>query len=925
MKNNLLASLIFTLLCAFNSPLSTAFAQSTAFTYQGSLSDNGGPATGSYNLQFSLWNAANGPTQVGGTLTTAPTAVSNGRFTVTLDFGNQFSGGNLWLQIAVATNGSAVFTTLSPRQALTPTPYAIYSATAATAASANSVAAANISGTIPLTQLPAALVTNGASGVNISGTFSGNGSGLTSVPGTLPPQVTAATSVTAQPNTVCDVTSGSTAVVTLPATANVGDVVQVNGTGSGGWLINNHGTVWTPREISRSWEALASSADGTKLVAADIFGKLYTSTNRGVTWTPRENDRPWQGVASSQDGTKLAAVSGGNGQIYTSTDSGVTWTPRETNRWWQAIASSINGANLVAVDSGNATGGRIYTSTDSGATWTPRESDRSWISVASSSDGTQLVAADQGGRLYTSTDGGVFWTPRESDRRWFGVASSGDGTKLVAVVDGELIYTSTDSGVTWTPRESVRYWKGVASSWDGTKLIAVADNGDYIYTSTDSGATWTPRESIRNWSCVASSADGNTLIAGGNNQRLYISVDPLDGGVQGTSAQFQYVGNGVWQHLTPTGRLSGDANSLTNLNASQLSTGTVTDARLSGNVALLNANQTFTGASTFSGSGNSFTGNGTGLTSLNASNLTSGNVADARLSTNAVLRNANQTFTGLNTFSAAGNNFSGNGAGLTSLNATNLTSGTVADTRLSTNVALRSGGNTFTGNQIISSGNLGIGTTSPSKVLEVSVPSGDGLRITGPGGGGTTVVLDLTTYNPAQFAATTPSARIQATDNTFSSDLDFQTKTPGAATNTMASRLFIANSGNVGIGTNAPQTKLQVVGDVKLGSSGQYFAPAGEENLRIVRGSVSSAGALVAGSGFTASRTANATYLIAFTTAFSSAPTIVVSCGAAGQTLNSVDAAVSYNTTTTNFNVQTGLRNAGYFDEPFSFIAIGPR
>lgn len=893
-------------------------AQSTAFTYQGRLVDNGSPATGSYYFQFTMWNAPNAGTQIGGTLGMPPVAVSNGLFTVTLDFGDQFSGGgNRWLEISVATNGSSVFTTLFPRQAVTPTPYAISATTATTAVSANSVAAGNISGTIPLAQLPAVLVTNGASGVNISGVFSGSGSGLSNIPGTLMPQVTASANVIAQPNTANDVTSVSTAIVTLPVPANVGDMVQVNGSGAGGWLINNYGITWTPRDNSRSWYAAASSSNGAKLVAVEIFGKIYTSTNGGSTWAPHESDRVWNCVASSADGTKLVAgVSGG--QIYTSTDSGVTWTPRDSSRYWRAVASSADGVKLVATDFGNGTGGQIYTSTDSGVTWTPRESSRSWGSVASSADGTKLVAADQSGHIYTSTDSGVTWTPHGSSLSWHSVASSSDGVKLVAVADGDQIYTSTDSGATWTPRENARFWKAVASSANGVKLVAAVGVGQ-IYTSVDSGVTWTARESNRNWSALASSSDGATLIAAPYNDQLFMAVDPLDGGVQGTSAQFEYVGNGVWQHVTPTGKFSGDAGSLTNLNASQLNTGTVTDARLSGNVALLNGNQTFMGANTFSAAGNSFTGNGAALTALNASNLTSGTVTDARLSANVALQN------GVNTFSAAGNSFSGNGAGLTALNASNLTSGTVADARLSTNVALHSGGNTFSGNQIISGGNLGVGTTSPNKALEVSVPSGNGLRITGPGGSGTTVVLDMSTYNPTQFGATNPSARIVASDVNFSSDLDFQTKVAGASTNGMTSRLFVGNAGNVGIGTNAPQTKLQVVGDVTLGSSGQYFAPAGEENLRIVRGSVTAAGAVINGAGFTASHPANASYTITFTTAFNGNPSVVVSCGAAGQTVNSQDSATVTSVSSTGFTLLIGARNAGFFDEPFSFIAIGPR
>ncbi len=49
------------------------------------------------------------------------------------------------------------------------------------AGSASSVAAGNITGTIPLAQLPASVLTNGASDVSINGTFSGDGTGVTNV------------------------------------------------------------------------------------------------------------------------------------------------------------------------------------------------------------------------------------------------------------------------------------------------------------------------------------------------------------------------------------------------------------------------------------------------------------------------------------------------------------------------------------------------------------------------------------------------------------------------------------------------------------------------------------------------------------------------------------------------------------------------
>ncbi len=41
----------------------------TAFTYQGYIEDEGSPPNGSYDLQFSLWDAPTGGTQAGGTKT----------------------------------------------------------------------------------------------------------------------------------------------------------------------------------------------------------------------------------------------------------------------------------------------------------------------------------------------------------------------------------------------------------------------------------------------------------------------------------------------------------------------------------------------------------------------------------------------------------------------------------------------------------------------------------------------------------------------------------------------------------------------------------------------------------------------------------------------------------------------------------------
>ena len=64
-----------------------AAAIGTAFTYQGRLADNGSPASGNYDLRFSVWDSAVGGLQVGGSVVVSPVSVSGGLFTVPLDFG----------------------------------------------------------------------------------------------------------------------------------------------------------------------------------------------------------------------------------------------------------------------------------------------------------------------------------------------------------------------------------------------------------------------------------------------------------------------------------------------------------------------------------------------------------------------------------------------------------------------------------------------------------------------------------------------------------------------------------------------------------------------------------------------------------------------------------------------------------------------
>src|ERR1700744_1108187 len=111
-------------------------AQTTAFNYQGKLNDGATPANGVYDLQFAIYDSVTNGNQIASALTNAATGVSNGLFSVTLDFGGIFTGTNYWLDISVRTNGGPDFFTLAPRQPILPVPYAVYSANAGLATTA---------------------------------------------------------------------------------------------------------------------------------------------------------------------------------------------------------------------------------------------------------------------------------------------------------------------------------------------------------------------------------------------------------------------------------------------------------------------------------------------------------------------------------------------------------------------------------------------------------------------------------------------------------------------------------------------------------------------------------------------------------------------------------------------------------------------
>jgi hypothetical protein len=152
--------------------LGLAPAQGTAFTYQGRLTTNSAPYSGSAEFQFTLWDSANDGNAVAtNTPASVIVTVAGGLFIVTLDFGlNSFNGQPRFLQSEVRT-AIGPFTALNPRQPVTATPYALRALNLIT----NGLAAGTYGSAVTFDN-----AANSFAGA-FNGAVTGNGAGLTNV------------------------------------------------------------------------------------------------------------------------------------------------------------------------------------------------------------------------------------------------------------------------------------------------------------------------------------------------------------------------------------------------------------------------------------------------------------------------------------------------------------------------------------------------------------------------------------------------------------------------------------------------------------------------------------------------------------------------------------------------------------------------
>ena len=209
-------------------------------------------------------------------------------------------------------------------------------------------------------------------------------------------------------------------------------------------------------------------------------------------------------------------------------------------------------------------------------------------------------------------------------------------------------------------------------------------------------------------------------------------------------------------------------------------------------------------------------------------------------------------------------------------------------------------------------GNVGIGTSNPLRALQI-----------GPN------INAAFTFEPSNAS---PNAGFIRFGDNAGWKLHFGRSRNGSLgslnTGTLGVLMTLQDNGHLGLGTTAPQARLDVRGNIKPGTDGQLHAPGGEENLRIIRGVIAGNGSIIAGSGFTVTKPAEGNFKIVFNTPFAGPPAVTATAEYSCPILNcTAHSLAETNGVTSTFALILILdaENDNPRDYAFHFIAIGPR
>lgn len=507
-------AVLFVLALAFlDASFSSARAQGTAFTYQGVLADGGGPANGVYDFQFRLFNAVSGGAQQAVTVSIADFAVTNGLFTVALDFNAApFDGGDLWLQVALRPGASSgAYTNLVPRQKITATPYAILSANAGTAVSVSgSISAAQLTGTISSNNLGAGSIT---STMLATGAVGSNqlASGAVTTTALAAGAVTADKVATATdwfPLTIANPTPndgdffgasvaalGSNRVLIGASSDNTGaaDAGAAYLFGIDGKLLTTFANP-TPEPNDRFGESLATIGDDRVLIGASLdntgatyAGAAYLFRTNGTLLTTFTNPTP---ASADYFGKTVAAV--GNDRVLIS----AYWDDTGANDAGVAYLFNTNGA-LLTTFSNPTPGIQDFF----GSSLAALGSDRVLIGAPNDDAG----AVDAGTAYLFNTNGtllATFFNPTPASSESFGYSVAAVGTDRVLIgtpnentggADAGAAYLFSTNGTLLTtftnPTPAANDSFGGSLTALGSDRVLITASFDDT-SATDAGATY---------------------------------------------------------------------------------------------------------------------------------------------------------------------------------------------------------------------------------------------------------------------------------------------------------------------------------------------------------------------------------------------------------------------------------------------------
>lgn len=654
------------LLPALSGSVNPAEPLGTAITYQGKLTDGGQLANGIFDFRFAIYDSPGDGAPVAGPITNSAVGVSNGLFTTTLDFGpGVFTGEARWLEIGVRTNGSpSDFTVLTPRQPLTPVPHALFAPAAGTAH-----AASNLLGAVGPHQLAgsytnAVALTHPANA--LAGSFTGDGAGLSNVNaatlGGLPPAgywQTGGNAGTVLGTHFLGTTdeqplelrvNNATAFRLLPGNNVVGGAAD-NAVSPGDLFATIGGGTGNRIQSGAAYATVGGGIDnwiGTNAIGATIAGGDGSQIGSGAS----------QATIAGGDDNDIGAdawrafIGGGEENTIEDAASHAVLGGGERNTIQTESRHAVIGGGLANTAGSEATtvgGGAQNTALGMYATVAGGGANAALGGASTVSGGSGNLA--NGG---TATIGGGEMNRAEGSFATIAGGGHNTASGYSAVVGGGWentaggLHATVSGGYLNTASGDYATIPGGRHNLAGGNDAFAA--GHKAEARHDGAFVWA--DSMDEY--FRSTASNQFLIRAGGGVGINTNAPQSALHVAGTVTADNFRGQGTGLSGVNADRLDGrdstDFAPATHAhNAADITAGTLADARLSANVPRLNAAQTFTAANQFTHADNvfvgTFQGQGGALTNLDAGNITSGTLADARLSANIPRLNAPANFT----------------------------------------------------------------------------------------------------------------------------------------------------------------------------------------------------------------------------------------------------------------------------------------